>query len=84
MAEWPLQDAKNRFSAVVEAAVAGDPQRVTRRGKPAVVVLAVEEYERLRRLERVQAPTLADLLLAIPQDDEEFERLRVPVRPVGL
>lgn len=84
MAEWPLQDAKNRFSAVVEAAVAGDPQRVTRRGKPAVVVLAVEEYERLRRLDKAQAPTLADLLLAIPQDDEKFERLRVPVRPVDF
>ena len=82
MAEWPLQDAKNRFSAVVEAAVGGDAQRVTRRGKPAEVVLAVEEYERLRRLEKAQAPTLADLLLAIPQDDEEFERLRMPVRPV--
>ena len=84
MTEWPLQDAKNRFSAVVEAAVGGDPQRVTRRGKLAVVVLAVEEYERLRRLEKAQAPTLADLLLAIPQDDEEFERLRAPVRPVDL
>ena len=40
-------DAGDRFSAVVDAAIAGDPQRVTRRGKPAVVVLAVEEYERL-------------------------------------
>ena len=38
MTEWSLQDAKNRFSAVVDAAVGGDPQRVTRRGKPAVVV----------------------------------------------
>ena len=84
MTEWLLQDAKNKFSAVVDAALAGDPQRVIRRGKPAVVVLAVEEYERLRRLEKAQAPTLADLLLAIPQDDEEFERLRVPVRPVDL
>ncbi|MCY4123196.1 MAG: type II toxin-antitoxin system Phd/YefM family antitoxin [Acidobacteria bacterium] len=84
MTEWLLQDAKNKFSAVVDAALAGDPQRVTRRGKPAVVVLAVEEYERLRRLEKAQAPTLADLLLAIPQDEEEFERLRVPVRPVDL
>ena len=36
MTEWPLQDAKNKFSAVVEAAVAGHPQRVTKRGKPAV------------------------------------------------
>ena len=47
MAEWPLQDAKNMFSAVVNAALAGEPQRVTRRGQPAVVVLATEEYERL-------------------------------------
>ena len=80
MADWSLQDAKNRFSAVVDSAVAGTPQRVTRRGRPAVVVLAAAEYERLRRLEKTGGPTLADLLIAIPQDDEEFERLRVPFR----
>ena len=80
MTEWPLQDAKNRFSAVVDAAIAGDPQRVTRRGKPAVVVLAVEEYERLRHVEKARAPTFADLLLAIPKDDEEFKRLSLPSR----
>ncbi|MCY4428129.1 MAG: type II toxin-antitoxin system Phd/YefM family antitoxin [Halieaceae bacterium] len=84
MAKWQLQDAKNRFSAVVDAAVAGNPQQVTRRGKPAVVVLAADEYERLRHLEKATAPTLADLLLAIPQDDEEFERLSLTVRPVQL
>ena len=84
MTEWQLQDAKNRFSAVVEAAVAGDPQRVTRRGKPAVVVLAVEEYERLRRLEKAAAPTFAELLLAIPRDDEPFERLRLPPRSIDF
>jgi len=80
--EWQLQDAKNKFSAVVEAAVAGDPQRVTKRGKPAVVVLGVGEYERLRRLEKATAPAFADLLLAIPQGDEEFERLGPTPRPV--
>ena len=84
MPDWQLQDAKNKFSAVVEAAVAGDPQRVTKRGRPAVVVLRVDEYERLRRLERASAPTLADLLLAVPQDDEEFERLRLVPRPVDI
>ena len=41
---WTVQDAKNKFSAVVEAALAGTPQAVTRRGKPAVVVLSAEEY----------------------------------------
>ena len=74
MAEWSLQDAKSKFSAVVNAALAGEPQRVTRRGQPAVVVLATEEYERLCRLEKSGAPTLGELLLEIPQDDEEFER----------
>ncbi|MCE8440088.1 type II toxin-antitoxin system Phd/YefM family antitoxin, partial [Rhodovulum sulfidophilum] len=44
---WTLQDAKNRFSAVVEAALAGVPQEVTRRGKPAVVVLSADDYRRL-------------------------------------
>ena len=37
---WSVQDAKNRFSAVVDAALAGQPQEVSRRGKPAVVVLS--------------------------------------------
>ena len=74
MTEWPLQDARNRLGAVVDAAIAGAPQRVTRRGKPAVVVLAVEEYERLRHVEKAVAPTFSDLLLAMPQDDEAFER----------
>ena len=39
------------------------------------VVLATEEYERLCRLEKSGAPTLGELLLEIPQDDVEFERL---------
>ena len=84
MAEWPLQDAKNKFSAVVDAALAGEPQRVTRRGQPTVVVLAVEEYERLCRLEQASAPTFGELLLEIPQDDQEFERIPLEARPLDL
>ncbi len=82
MIEWPLQDAKNKFSAVVEAALAGTPQRVTRRGKPAVVVLSTSEYERLRRMEKAAAPGLAELLLEIPQGGEDFARLGVTPRKV--
>ena len=84
MTDWPLQDAKNRFSAVVDAALAGDPQRVTRRGTPAVVVLAVDEYERLRQIEKANAPTFAELLLGIPQDGQEFERLSLSARSPDL
>lgn len=49
MHTWKLEDAKNQFSRVVREALAGEPQRVTRGGRDAVVVLAAEEYERLTR-----------------------------------
>ncbi len=71
---WSVQDAKNRFSEVVEAA-RRKPQTVTKHGRPAVVVVDAAEYERVRRLERAQAPSFADVLLAIPQDNGEFPRL---------
>ena len=44
---WSVQDPKNRFSKVVEAA-RREPQTVTKHGKPAVVIVAAEEYKRLR------------------------------------
>ena len=84
MTDWPLQDAKNKFSALVNAAIAGEPQRVTRRGLPAVVVVSAEEYDRLCRLEKSHAPTLGELLLELPQDDQDFERLSLPERQLDL
>ena len=76
---WSVQDAKNRFSEVVEAA-RRKPQTVTKHGKPAVVVVAADEYERLRSLEHLKAPTFAELLLAMPTGDDEFERLEGRMR----
>ncbi len=70
--EWSLQDAKNRFSAVVEAACKGTPQTVTKRGKPAVVVLSVAAYERLNRKAAPQRPSFVEHLLAFPQGDGKF------------
>jgi prevent-host-death family protein len=79
-----LQDAKNRFSAVVEAARRGKPQLVTKRGAPAVVVLDAEEYARLKALDERQAPSFVEHLLAMPQDDESFDRLEVELRDRAL
>ena len=45
---WKLEDAKARFSEVVRRAHSEGPQRVTVRGRDAVVVVAVEEFERLQ------------------------------------
>ena len=44
---WKLEDAKARFSEVVRHAREDGPQRVTVRGQDAVVVISVEEFERL-------------------------------------
>jgi antitoxin Phd len=44
---WKLEDAKARFSEMVRLAREEGPQRVTVRGQEAVVVMSVEEYERL-------------------------------------
>jgi len=44
---WQLQDAKNKFSNLVDKAQNKGPQVVTKHGKKAVVVLSIEEYEKL-------------------------------------
>jgi prevent-host-death family protein len=47
MHQWQVQEAKQRFSELVQRAIDEGPQLVTRHGKAAVVVLAADEYERL-------------------------------------
>lgn len=44
---WKLEDAKARFSEVVRQAREDGPQRVSVRGHDAVVIMSVEEFERL-------------------------------------
>lgn len=44
---WKLEDAKARFSEVVRHARSEGPQRVSVRGRDAVVVVSVEEFDRL-------------------------------------
>lgn len=79
---WTVQDAKNKFSAVVEAALAGTPQEVTRRGRPAVVVLSSEEYRRLLAGAIKGRESFADHLLAFP--NAEIERAEARPRDVSF
>lgn len=74
---WTVQDAKNKFSALVDAALAGAPQQVTRRGKPAVVVLSADEYHRLLQGAVQARESFAAHLMAFPGHDVE----RAPARP---
>jgi len=72
---WSLNEAKNKFSEVVEAARRGKSQIVTKLGVPVVAVIAIEDYDRLHLLEKMSAPSFADHLLDMPQDGGRFERL---------
>jgi prevent-host-death family protein len=54
---YPINRARAQLSKLVERAVAGEPQRVTRYGKKAVIIVSEEEWRRLRT-----APTLGALL----------------------
>ena len=79
---WRLQDAKNQFSKVVDAALHGEPQHVTRRGREVVVIVAADEYVRLEKFKAASMPRFVDHLLALPKDDAEFERLPFKSRAV--
>lgn len=84
-AQWRLQDAKAKFSQVVEAALQGEPQHVTRRGREAVVVLSETSYRRLQQQSRERAPGFVAHLLAIPKTEPaEAGRTRIALRDVAL
>ena len=48
MKTWPVQDAKNQLSQVIELARTEGPQLITRHGQPVVVVVAADEFKKLR------------------------------------
>ena len=66
---WQLQDAKSRFSELVDRATKEGAQVVTRRGKKVVVVLAYEEYEKLTQPKE----NLAEFLLHSPLAGSELD-----------
>lgn len=49
MKEVTARDAKNQFGQLLESAQRG-PVRVTRRGRPAGVLMSEDQYQRLRGL----------------------------------
>ena len=60
MKAWSVQDAKARFSELLETCLREGPQLVTRRGAEAAVLVPISEWQRLARSAK---PTLKQLLL---------------------
>ena len=67
--KWPVQDAKSRFSELLDTAIAEGPQIVTKRGVETAVLLPIEQW---RRLQRMTKPDLKELLLAPEARTEEL------------
>jgi prevent-host-death family protein len=81
---WLLQDAKARFGELVRRVRSEGPQHVTVHGRDEVVVIAAEDYRRLKGDLRGQA--LIAAMQASPHRDIEIEPRRLPmlVRAVSL
>ena len=69
MSRWQVQDAKARFSELLDETLKNGPQVVTRRGVEAAVLVPIEEW---RRIESVSRPGLKELLLG---EGPRFESL---------
>ena len=81
---WLLQDAKARFSELVRKVRSEGPQHVTVHGRDEVVVIAAEEFRRLKG--SLTGRALIAALQASPHRDTDIEPKRgaLPVRGVSL
>ena len=73
MRQWPVQDAKARFSEMLDQCLDEGPQLVLRRGEPKAVLVPLDQW---RRMSEGARPSLKSLLLA---DGPRFE-LELPDR----
>jgi antitoxin Phd len=81
MAIWQLQEAKTRFSEVIEEANFKGPQIITRHGSERAVVLSMADYRALT----AHKPDLREYLLGGPKvDNFEIERDRDTGREISL
>lgn len=82
MKTWQLQDAKAHLSELVKNASSGSPQEITLRGKPAVVVLSTQQYEKLKKPKQKLVTFLRQSpLMGI---EIKLERDKTPARDIEL
>lgn len=74
MRTWQLQEAKQKFSELVNRALDEGPQTITRRGEEVAVLVSRAEYRRMAD----RKPSFKEVLLGPPYSDdlaEELERI---------
>lgn len=73
---WQLQEAKNKFSQVVDEAQSKGPQTITRHGKEVAIVLSASEYYKLT----ASKIKLSDFFSQSPLAEITLERDKSPLR----
>jgi antitoxin Phd len=71
---WQLQEAKNRFSEVVDEALENGPQVITRRGVETAVLISFAEFRQLQ----ARQGTLSEFFRNSPLVQEDLDLSRVP------
>jgi len=81
MKKWQLFEAKNKLSDLIDIAMQGKPQCITRRGEDAVIVMGIKEYQKLNKKQL----SFGEYLLAGPKfDDLDIKRAKGSAREVDL
>jgi antitoxin Phd len=71
MRNWLAKDARAHFSDVMDEALKGEPQRVTRRGKGAVVMISEEQWRNTK--DKKSALTLGEYLATYPLSRQDLD-----------
>ena len=75
---WQLQEAKNRFSEVVDEAIENGPQVITRRGVETAILLSIEDYRKMA----MDATSITEFFRNSPLvgEDLDLSRDQSPIR----
>jgi prevent-host-death family protein len=79
---WQVQAARARFSTLIDEALAGRPQRISRRGRDVAVVVSAADYDRLTkpRDSLVEFFRNSPLAEAMADGKLDLERAQDPIR----
>ena len=82
MKRWQLQEAKARLSELIRSARKEGPQEITVRGKAEAVIIAADEFKRLKK----RKPRFVEFMRSSPLKGVELdlERDKSPMREVDL
>jgi prevent-host-death family protein len=79
MKKWQLHEAKNKLSNLIDTAMNGNPQCITKRGEDAVILMSIAQYHKLKQ----HRPSLKDFLTqGVKFDDLEITRSTGAVREI--